>query len=326
MSNEYGGGLLPDIVEQASSPLFHYTSPSGLLGLAQNHEMWATEATGMNDLAEVRQGWSFIKKWLKGQGEDEVLQLMRRACKEGSPVNHINGIYMCCASTRGDDSNQWRLYAQGGRGYAVEIDPSTPLAVIASARERPGPTPRVAGKRYVDFSSTTHVTPWLRVLYRSKDKKAALGRLAHNARQELKVLNQTHYDDRSDYEADRQMFQDSVLSDVARIARLMKSDGFSGEEEFRVVVTPIFDNASLFRATESGIVRYVRLTAAPVQHPAGALVYRSEVEKTMSVPLESVRLGPLIHAQNNVDTIKELLRRNRYKDAAVKVSKVPLRS
>ncbi len=71
MNDELWRGLLPTIMP-ATGSIYHYTSPSGLLGLVENHELWATEATGMNDLGEVRQGWDFIRSWVRGQPRDEV--------------------------------------------------------------------------------------------------------------------------------------------------------------------------------------------------------------------------------------------------------------
>lgn len=48
------------------------------IGAVQSKELWATEATGMNDVAEVRQGWSCIRSWLEDQADDDVT----RSCAE----------------------------------------------------------------------------------------------------------------------------------------------------------------------------------------------------------------------------------------------------
>jgi hypothetical protein len=142
-------GLLPEgAVREATSQIFHYTTPAGLLGLVTGRELWATEASGMNDVSEVRQGWDFTRAWLADQDpEDALIRELLRVAQIGDntqgqhPAQTRDGIFMCCASLRGDDANQWRLYAGSARGYAVELDPRVPLTTIVDGgRPRSEPT------------------------------------------------------------------------------------------------------------------------------------------------------------------------------------------
>lgn len=66
--------------------IYHCTSPDGLLGILQHHELRATQASGMNDVAEVRQGWEFINQWLEAQdASDHVVGVMRELAKKNGP-------------------------------------------------------------------------------------------------------------------------------------------------------------------------------------------------------------------------------------------------
>lgn len=347
MTDDSWRGMLPDTIRRATGSIYHYTSAAGLLGLVENGELWATEATGMNDLAEVRQGWEFIRKWVADQDQnDQVTKIILAACEPDNLMSRPDGIFMLCASTRADDANQWRLYGGRARGYAVELDASAALSALARDDSRSGAlqpkTPasvRTLGDLVEAFQALQEmafISPWLHVLYSEERKVEALDRLAENARslwfdhvgpdpledpnqdpgpdQDRKWQGGTWYTD----------FRDLVMAATAQVAHLMKSEGFSGEHEVRTIVQTPFDACSKFRPTEAGIVRYVRLTAGTTGLGLRPPIYRKDAGP-LSVPLLHVCLGPLIDKDTNTATIEELLKRNGYTDAKVSASLVPLR-
>lgn len=324
MTNEHWRGLLPETIRRAEGSVFHYTSPSGFFGLVENGELWATESSAMNDMAEVRQGWAFIREWLDLQGHDQAVESMRWAADEDGIVSTLRDIYMCCASSRGDDANQWRLYAARGRGYAVELDAAIPLSAIAAKMARPARPPREPGRLYFLREPTASVSPWLGVLYSDAEKRSALDGLLENARRELESVKQANYETEYDYNEALGVAESETGRDLARLAQLMKADGFSGEHEYRTVVTTFLDGISKFRATENGVVRYVRMTASPEQHESDDLVYKSEHEK-LTVPVRSVRSGPLLNDKNGRATLTAFLKENGYGSADVLHSDIPLR-
>lgn len=324
MTNERWRGLLPETIQRAEGSVFHYTSPSGFFGLIENGELWATESSAMNDLAEVRQGWGFIREWLKPRGDDQAVEFMRWAAEEDGIVSTLRDIYMCCASSRGDDANQWRLYAGRGRGYAVELDAAVPLSAIAAREARPTSAPREPGRLYILASRTASVSPWLKVLYSDADKNEALQGLLENARREVEIMHSANYETPTDCHEAYSVTRDEIGGDLARLAQLMKADGFSGENEYRSVVTTVFDGISKFRPTENGVVRYVRMTASPVDHDSHDLVYKGEHEK-LTVPVRSVRSGPLLNPENGQATLSAFLDEYGYGSADVLHSEIPLR-
>lgn len=346
--------LLPATVRQATEPIYHYTSPAGLLGLVDHNELWATEAAAMNDVAEVRQGWQFIRDWVARQESDDrttgVLELIADHAgmneADETPFGYLGtspeGIYMCCASTRGDDANQWRLYGAEGRGYAVELDPSVNLMAVVSGN-------RSAGKveSYVDADGIDHsfvwptdmleVSPWLHVLYTEQEKSVALTGLVANAVAEFaKVEALAARSQGGDYEQAHEDLLTVIGQDLARLAQLMKSSGFAGENEVRILAVDAALNgdsgrAAKFRPTAFGIARYVRLSASATfvtddtesSLDPRATLYDSDEDRQL--PIAGVRLGPLIRADNNRSTVEALLESAGYLDLAVEVSDVPLR-
>ena len=77
-------------IRPAKEPVYHYTSAVGLLGIVENHELWATEAIGMNDMAEVHQGWDFIRGWVAKQDPDDgVMKIVLDAGEPESPLSAL---------------------------------------------------------------------------------------------------------------------------------------------------------------------------------------------------------------------------------------------
>lgn len=165
---------------------------------------------------------------------------------------------------------QWRLYGGGGHGYAVELDPSIRLMpVIPGLRahaetlaDEDGSSDGQEPGEFVD------VTPWLHVLYTEEQKSTALAGLVQAADRQLKRIEKASVQARWDqggYCGIREAHDAQIAMDLARLTQLMKSDGFSGAHEARVLVVDQFasrpDLAAQFRATPFGVVRYARLSA-----------------------------------------------------------------
>lgn len=307
----------PTCLREATQPVFHYTSSAGLLGIAEHHGLWASEAGGLNDVAEVRQGWEFVRSWLDAQPTcDAIAYLQDLATK---PLKQPHEVFVLCASTDGDDANQWRLYADGGRGYVVELDTAVDLSVRSltdSAAGSKGP-----GVRARDWVT---VNPWLHVLYDEADRGRAMKEVLDHVVRELRRFDEGEYDD--DPEAGEHAGEDlqaDAYEALATIAHLVKTSGFRGENEVRLVATFLWGDGNVrYRAGAYGIVGYVLINARPDGHMRRSVIPSSST--TRPLPLRSVRLGPLVHAESR-DTVRGLLRANGYTAAEVKVSAVPLR-
>lgn len=328
-----------DEVTAFTGPVFHYTTPSGLLNIVEKKELWATEAAGMNDVAEVRQGWEFIREWLGDQDSSNdvihdlkfVAGLDPRSQAYDHPARSTEGVFMCCASTRPDDANQWRLYANSARGYCVELDGRMRLSAVSDGR-RPKPLPDQSAlppsKRRIQIPDRVAMSPWLRVLYSPDDKERALERLVTRITAERqKLIERAGAEDwpEDDYRVETSMMRDVHSGDLARLAQLMKSIGFEGENEVRLIAWSWWRTPG-FRATPHGVVGYIRLTQSISQLDPNDVAYVKDPEmtKAKTLPIRSVRLGPLLHVQNNRGTVEALLRASGLAGVEVIESRVPL--
>ncbi|GAA5031822.1 DUF2971 domain-containing protein [Terrabacter aeriphilus] len=310
--------LLPEAIRIASGPVFHYTSARGLIAVVQSGRVWASEASSLNDRAEVRQGWDSIQSHLEDHQDSDAGRWLMDLASDG---HHKKGhdVFMLCASTRGDDANQWRLYAAEGRGYALELDSSVQLAAFSEkAPTRPGGT---GGKRlpFNAITSSASVTPWMHVLYTDDEIARVVDELVTRAGARLEQVDRETDSEAKDFYGEQ--VRDDAHEALEGIAHLIKSPGFSGENEVRAVATFAWGRDHVgYRESPTGVAGYAVLTSAP--DGRGDIVCGPP--HIPSLPIDGVRLGPLL-AEENIPTIQGLLSQHNLRDARVDQSAVPLR-
>ena len=322
MPNDDSPGMDPlATLERVEGSVFHYTSADGLLGILEGQALWASEAASLNDIAEIRQGWEHVRAWLAEHPGDMSDRLGDMA--EDVPFS-MKEAYLLSASTAGDDANQWRLYGGQVRGYAIELDASVPLAVVVEGK-RPTHDTTKTGTRQIGqlLRYSVGVSPWFKCLYTDADKDRALDHAITVAAAEKSRIASAQYDEETYFE----MIDDlrySAMDNLFTIASLIKSEGFSGEQEARVVVTPLTrETYERFRASEVGIVSYVALGTAQGHGRFATRVYRKSGE-VAPLPLEGVTAGPLLRPESHA-TVEALLKRSGNSRAVVRPSAVPLR-
>lgn len=347
----------PASITEASGRVYHYGSASTLLGVVENGVLWASEAAGLNDVAEIRGGWKFIESWLDEQpcaeaiwhqsdewewNEDfdwsgQAVRLLRNLTpgagstkkqRRRALARTATQTFVLCASTRGDDANQWRLYGGEGRGYAIGLDARVPLAVLSDETQRPAS--RKSASIAAFFGNAVQVTPWLHVLYTDAQREKALRELVEYIADEIKDSAQ-RIDAVSDEEAEAEgeAFVEGARASLERIAWLIKSPGFEGESEVRVVVTAFTPEGHLhFRESPVGIVRYYKLVG--VEDDTWGVVWPQKEEspdlgdlKAGKPPVTDVRMGPLLPTSNR-EAVRALLKQHGLPEK-VHRSKVPLR-
>lgn len=307
-----------------TGPVFHYTSSLGLHGMVESSTLRASEASSLNDLAEARQGWEAIRRVLPTMPAGGTRDLLSSHAQQ--PLNGTHEVFVLCASTEEDDANQWRLYADGGRGYVMELDSTVPLTAISDFP--PSKRPKVkAGKAAFDFSFIAEValvTPWLNVIYDDSDVRNALVELMAAIETEEEYLSTITAED--DYFAESSRVRDESYGALATLANLIKSPGFSGENEVRVVATFVYNGDQIkYRPGSNGIVGYATLTEAPTGHQSRVLRPGTESESVPThLPLKSVRTGPLLALEHG-NTLRGFLERNGFKKVKIKHSAIPLR-
>jgi hypothetical protein len=306
--------------EPVSGPVFHYTSAAGLIGMVSSGTFWASEASSLNDLAEVRQGWEAIRRVLASMPDDETRDLLLAHAEH--PMGGRHEVFVLSASTAPDDANQWRLYADAGRGYVMELDGEVPLAALSTvpAPERPEVEP---GRLRIDFSNAALVTPWLHVIYDDAGVGDALNQLRVVVEAGLKYSRTMPTQE--DYDVERSQVRDESYGALASLANLIKTPGFSGEHEVRVVANFVFNSDQVtYRVGAYGIVGYATLTQAPEGHKSGLLRPEDGVALQTALPLKSVRTGPLL-SDEHANTLRGFLDQHDFDEVVVTHSAVPLR-
>ena len=232
--------LMPPSLQRATGTVYHYTSSTGLLGLVESRRLWASEATSLNDLAEVRHGWEVVRTWLAKQPTSRARELLMEMADD--PLEEKHEVFVLSASTAGDDANQWRLYGQSGNGYAVELDTAVDLAAISDAPEA---TPRItsaSGKSTINLAwllgESATVSPWYHVLYSEAQAATALKELLEATSRALPSLGAAA--DEEEYSELRDVLNGKALEALGTIAHLLKGPGFAGEREVRIVTTSTF--------------------------------------------------------------------------------------
>lgn len=312
-----------------SNPIYHYTSADGLLGALRSRRIWASQATSLNDHAEIRQGWELIIEVLRdllvAHPDDGDLQAMLSWA--ASPVDQVRHVCVLSASLRGDDAAQWRLYGGASRGYVIELDPAEPLAAVADAVAPPAPT-HTPGHLTVDFD-VFFVSDWLAVIYDS----ATLRQAVHDLWRAYAAAIPPPPDpalSRSEQEAAYAEWAGNLdavsRSELATLAHLVKSAGFAGEQEVRLVVSNLLGSNHLrYRSGPHGIVGYHEMATPPAGHSAHRPLFVGGRSTPLSqLPVQSIRVGPLA-PDGHEDTVRDLLEGVDLGGVVVARSEVPLR-
>lgn len=313
--------FMPASMTTYTGPVFHYTTSGGLLGSIESGSLWASAASSLNDLGEVRQGWQLIKEILELQPHSDMLDLLKGLAD--NPLKAQHEVFVLSASTEGDDANQWRLYADSGRGYVIGLDGAVPLTVRSDQFDPAAGSGRGLGTLARNLAA---VSPWHEVLYDRSSVEVALTELLAAAETEDHKIEATSGMDDADRTIAYEALQEDVYEVLSTIAHLIKTPGFAGENEVRVVATFVWGEEHIvYRAGDHGIVGYVRLAEAP--GGARRTVLRPtapDVPLVTSLPIASVRLGPLLRPEHE-NTMRAFLRAKNLRHVDIATSGVPLR-
>lgn len=309
--------------------VYHYTSSAGLLGIVSTGQLRASEASALNDLAEIELGWEAIEKWVSTSADSEGVSHVAGLIKDARR-DPRHQVFVLSGTTAGDDANQWRLYADDGKGYVIELDGKVPLGVVSM--DEP-----VADK---NASSTTFgamvknvvdVVPWFHVIYDKRDLHNALDALADYCKIELGRINKIEGPE--EYQLhEYEVLEQETLEELEMIAHLYKSRGFRGEREVRVVARFTWFGPHVgYRPGSYGIAGHIFLVGTdPALGVPRTVVQAPSMEDASKpgfvhpLPITKVRLGPLIH-KGNKESVQAFLKKYGLAKVGVKRSKVPLR-
>lgn len=105
--------------------LYHYTTATGLKGIVESQELWASDIRYLNDWAEFYHGRGAIKREIRKEivrrEEDpetrRIFESISALLDSPNPLAD-NPIFVCSFSANRNDLSQWRAYCRDG-GYAI---------------------------------------------------------------------------------------------------------------------------------------------------------------------------------------------------------------
>jgi hypothetical protein len=288
------------------APVWHYTDAAGVAGIVTGGSiahgcLWATAATMLNDLDELKYGTQRISTWYEQQGNAEVgssaVHIAIRSTLGSLPESILaNPAYVVSASTDGDSLGQWRGYA-GASGYAVELDPGHEYMVVG----RPDPD-----------TSYSLDPAWVKVAYEPEEQDSLIESVF------AYILDQTSLVGRAVGSDDATAAHQLVSGLLSGLAAVLKHPSFKDEKEVRLVAFRPDGVVPSFRGTTRGVIPYLTVATAVfpnLLHPA----------PSSPLPINSIRVGPPhgVAMEQRVRGVRILLDTTGRSDVPVNRSDIP---
>ena len=107
--------------------IYHYTTDAGLKGILESGKLRLTDICSLNDPSELNHGFAIAIRELKNMvaGGSSVSQRFANDLEivaNSQTIQKSADFFVCSFSLCDDDLGQWRAYADGGRGFALEFD------------------------------------------------------------------------------------------------------------------------------------------------------------------------------------------------------------
>jgi len=121
--------LAEHIAKPAPELLSHYTNQGGLIGILQNHVLWASNIRFLNDHNEYEFGITlfrdFITNAVAAERDDERKRFSQSMLTAMGQLWPNASVYVASWSDTDDDLGQWRAYSGGGTGFQIRMPGAT---------------------------------------------------------------------------------------------------------------------------------------------------------------------------------------------------------
>jgi hypothetical protein len=91
--------------------MYHYTTVSGLKGIIENDNIWATNINHLNDWKEFKESTHEFLKQFKGNKSAKLIEKIFDGASRST--------YVFSLSSKKDDLSQWRAYSPNGNGFSI---------------------------------------------------------------------------------------------------------------------------------------------------------------------------------------------------------------
>lgn len=266
--------------------LHHYTDLVGLQGILQNHDLWLTNSRYSNDSEEMTHGGKVVLKALQDRLTSDAVSQYLTRLMQ--LTKESEGVFVCCFCEKDNLLSQWRSYGANGTGVSVQVDPN-------GFSHLTGP------------DCPSGLLRFWRVFYAAEKQDDIV----------QKAID--YFAPTSQYQPAGQS-PDECARRAAEAIRFFiptfKNSDFSEEKEWRLIFTP--SSATTvnlrFRVSRNMLVPYYSLKELAGTHGVPLL------------PIMSLRIGPSVHKQLNVESAGLLLAQSGYTNVPVLASDTPYRS
>ncbi|CAN7676079.1 DUF2971 domain-containing protein [Mesorhizobium sp. LjNodule214] len=211
------------MVTSNPNKLSHYTDLSGLLGIIEKGQFWASNVSFLNDREELRHDLEYLRKILKGnrgRANSRWTTALKNAVAE-IDKSGIPDIYAVCFCQRSDELSLWRGYGQANQNVSIQFR-TTKLKSMLSDH-----SVKLSAVLYVEKEKIKFLTEGLSLTYKNNFDDDRLTRAA--------------------------------LSEITRRIPLCKHYGFRDEREWRAVTRPMKDDEVFFRTSRGVLVPYLKI-------------------------------------------------------------------
>jgi len=268
-------------------PLYHYTSQSGLLGIIDKREIWATHTQYLNDRREYLLALELVQNEIDAlratvnEEDRNVLDDMKNGL---SGVEKMN-VCVCSFSEEQDSLSQWRAYGAGSSGFAIGF-PGDFLAEIAE-------------REHWYFAPC---------IYEPTRQGSLIRALVEEVFEE-----NVHRKNTDAGGEDPPPLGGSLCAYLNRYAPILKHSGFREEKEWRIISRPRMCSSKLFdfREGRSMLIPYYKLRL---------------IDQKQAFRVHEVVVGPTPNPQQSTASVSSFLVRHDLGKVPVKLSKVPYRN
>ena len=294
------------------SPLFHYTSQQGFMGIIENKEIWATQIQYMNDAKELHYAFElandFLYKksnsgshisalgnaldvanrqnWLIKLGRDTLdIDLLKRDLNKSWGAFEVFVSFVFSLSEKKDLLSQWRGYCPKGGGFSIGFE----LKTIWDGSIRK------------DYQIS-------KCIYKREQQEELIEKIFDEAIREMKGSDPEDPDDT--------IFQNAVRKCIINfndLAPILKHPAFEEEQEWRII-SPRYKSTDPnieYRPGNSLLVPFIKIPLS---------------DKHKSLPISEIYVGPTQHQELSKNSVKGFLAKYDLNNSChVKLSTIPYR-
>src|SRR3954453_7192738 len=329
--------------------VWHYTDGPGLLSIVRHHVLWATSAAFLNDKDEVALGGQRMAERIQqlAESSDSVLYArLAEAIRNGSARGvgpSPSRFFILSASQSWDSLAMWRLYGGAQESYAIGLDASRPLSVLAP----PDPAdPAESSLEEQRGGIYIKRQPWEPVRYTASAQRELVDAVFDDLPEQVQAVWSAVEGkvDRGSLRSLLQMVYSlptgiqpillELLDDLEQALLLIKHEGFVDERETRasVVLWGEYDDSATarftarlvrHRSTPYGITPYLELTGGPDGRLAGTHDVLTETRGPL--PRRAVAISPSRNGPVAALSLEQMLRAHGYEGVPVVPSAIPFR-